>query len=73
MLFPQNLTYSEGGTARMNEASELIREKQKVTSKKMGQICFRTSPHGGSDMVHNSNHFIEELIEIGGFSKIIEN
>ncbi|WP_199120248.1 hypothetical protein [Pedobacter sp. ASV28] len=33
------------------------------------QNCFQNS---GSVAVHNSNHFVGELIEIGGFSKIFE-
>jgi hypothetical protein len=69
MLFPQNLTYLEGGcrTACMNEASELIPEKQKLRPKKIGQNLFSDFASGRSAMVRNSNHFIEELIEIGDF------
>jgi len=39
----------------------------------MGQKSFKKIlSHYGSVAVCNSNHFVDELIEIGGFSKILK-
>jgi hypothetical protein len=76
MLFPEKLTYSEGGcrTTKMNEAASVIYVKNnELQAKKMGQkSILKTLPHKGWISVQNPHRFVDELIEIGGFAEIIE-
>ncbi len=49
-------------------------EKQGLRAKKRGQNHSKMSlSHTGSMPVRISNHFVDELIEIGGFSKILDD
>lgn len=46
---------------------------KKLGGEKIGQKIFKNPlPCEGSVSVRNSNHFVDELIEIGGFSKILD-
>ena len=74
-MFPKKFTFEnlKHRTATVSDAYDCIyRIINRLDPNKTGQnLSKKTLPREGWMTVQNSNHFVDELIEIGGFSKIL--